>query len=480
MNFKPVFYVNGILILVLSAAMLGPCFVDLANGSDDWEVFLSSALITAFFGLALIFMNRQPKFHMSLRETFLLTCSSYVFMAAFGALPFTLSALNLGYADAFFEAMSGVTTTGSTVISGLDNLPHGILLWRAMLTWIGGIGFLIIALAVFPMLQISGMQIFKTQSFQIEKVMPSASQMATYICAVYAGLTLLCAIALHFAGMSDFDAICHAMATMSTGGFANYDASIGHFNSGAIDLIIVFFMILSSLPFVLYLRAGRGDADVIWKDSQVRTFFCILGIFTLSCAAWLFLEDDMGLLDSLRNGLFLVASYMTTTGFANNDYALWGHFIVGVAFMATFLGSCSGSTAGGIKIFRLQILFMMLRQQLQKLLMPHGLFQVRYNGKIVEPTLQAAVAGFFFVYIMSWLTLGVLLQLTGLDFTTAFSGAIAAVSNTGVGTGDVIGPAANFAALPNESIWVISLAMLFGRVEFLTLLVLLMPSFWRD
>ncbi len=480
MNLKPVFYVTGILLIILAAAMLAPCLVDLLNDSDDSRVFLSSALITGFFGLTLAFMNKQKEFQMALRETFLLTSISYIFMAGFGALPFMLSGLHLGYADAFFEAMSGITTTGSTVISGLDVLPHGILLWRAMLAFVGGIGFLILALAVFPMLQVSGMQIFKTQSFQIEKVMPSAHQMATYISLIYAGLTLMCAIALHLAGMGDFDAICHAMSAMSTGGFSTHDTSIAFFNSAPIELILVLFMVLSSLPFVLYLRLGKGDWKAFWRDSQVRVFFIVLGALTLSTGVYLLLNTDMSFFPALNNALFLVTSYITTTGFTNSDYAIWGHFIVGIAFLATFLGSCSGSTAGGIKIFRLQILFLMLKQQLQKLMTPHGIFQVRYNNKLVESSVQAGVAGFFFVYIMSWLALGVILQLTGLDFTTAFSGAIAAISNTGVGTGDIIGPAANFAALPTESVWVFSLAMLFGRVEFLTLLVLLMPSFWKD
>ena len=397
MNFKPVFYVIGILLLVLAAAQLGPMFLDLADNNADWQVFASSMTVTAFAGLALVLMNRQKEFKITLRETFLLTCIAWIFIAGFAALPFHFSQAEMSYAGAFFEAMSAITTTGSTAISGLDDLPRGILIWRFLLLWIGGIGFLIIALAVFPLLQISGMQIFKTQSFQIEKVMPSASQMAAFICLIYVILTFVSTVILYLCGMSPFDALCHGMAALSTGGISTHDA----------------------------------------------------------------------------------VSYLTTTGFINGDHSEWGHFAIGIAFLAGFLGSCSGSTSGGIKLFRLQILFLTLRQQLRKLTSPHGVFPVHYNGKPVEPTLQAAVAGFFFIYIISWLLIGVALQLTGLDFSTAFSGALAAISNTGVGIGDMIGPSGNFANLPSSAVWVFSFAMLFGRIEFLTLLVLLTPHFWK-
>lgn len=479
MNFRPVFYVNGILLLVLAAAMIAPILVDLADNSSDWQVFASAQAVTAFIGLALVMMNRQQGFKISLRETFLLTTFGWVFMASFGALPFVFSQAEMNFTGGFFEAMSAITTTGSTAITGLDALPRGIILWRFMLLWIGGIGFLIIALAVFPLLQISGMQIFKTQSFQIEKVMPSASQMAAFLVLIYTALTTLCGVFLYAAGMTPFDAICHAMAAISTGGISTHDSAVAWFNSPIIELILVSFMIMGGIPFVLYLRFLRGDRGAIWQDSQVRTFFAIIALMTVTCTWWLMHTDKMQGIEAFRNALFLTVSYITTTGFVNGDHSDWGHFAVGIAFISIFMGSCSGSTAGGIKIFRLQILFLMLKQQLSKLITPHGVFQVRYNGKLVEPSVQSAVAGFFFIFIMSWLVIGVALQLTGLDFETAFSGAISAISNTGVGTGDLIGPSGNFANLPSSSIWVMSFAMLFGRIEFLTLLVVLMPRFWR-
>lgn len=480
MNFKPIFYVNGILLLVLAAAMLAPIGIDLIDKSADWQVFASAQAVTAFVGMMLVLMNKQKSLKVTIRETFLLTTIGWIFMATFGALPFVFSQAEMSFTGGFFEAMSAITTTGSTAVTGIDALPRGIILWRFMLLWIGGIGFLIIALAVFPLLQISGMQIFKTQSFQIEKVMPTASQMAAFICAIYTGLTALCAIFLYAAGMTTFDALCHAMAAISTGGISTHDSAVAWFNSPIIEFILVIFMIMGGIPFVLYMRFLRGDTGAIWKDSQVRTFLSILAGLTIACTVWLVHSGKFEWLDAFRNALFLTVSYITTTGFVNGDHSDWGHFSVGIAFLAIFVGSCSGSTAGGVKIFRIQILFLMLHQQLRKLMMPHGVFHVRYNGKPVDAALQASVAGFFFIFIMSWLAIGVTLQLTGLDFTTAFSGAIAALSNTGVGTGDLIGPSGNFANLPNSSIWVMSFAMLFGRIEFLTLLVILQPAFWRD
>lgn len=479
MSFKPVFYINGILLLILSAAMLLPVFVDLAHGSHDWQVFATAQIITAFVGFALIFANREESFSLNLRQTFVLTSVSWVFMTAFAALPFCFAEIQLPYNRAFFEAMSGLTTTGSTVITGLDDLPKGILLWRAMLEWIGGIGFLIVALAVLPLLQVSGMQIFKTQSFGMEKVLPSARQMAFYIMMLYVFLTLACAVFLFAADMSLFDAFCHAMTTVATGGFANYDNSIGHFNSALIDWIIISFMWLGALPFVQYMRMIKGHSRALVDDPQVRTFFGILMTLSAIVAIYLVFTDQKPVLEAVRSAVFMLTTLMTTAGFASGDYGSWGAPVVGIAFVAMYLGACSGSTAGGIKTFRLQILWAMLQQQVRKLIVPHGVFQVHYNKKVVEADIQTSVAVFFFVHIMTWMAVTLLLHMTGLDFTTAVSAAITAVSNVGPGLGPIVGPAGNFAPLPDSAIWILSVAMLLGRMEFLTLFVLLAPRFWR-
>lgn len=480
MSFKPVFYINGILLLILSAAMFLPVIVDLTHGSGDWRVFATAQLITGFIGFLLIFANREEQFSLNLRQTFVLTSMSWAFMTAFAALPFCLSEINLSFTRGFFEAMSGLTTTGATVITGLDTLPKGILLWRSMLQWMGGIGFLIVALAVLPLLQVSGMQIFKTQSFGADKVLPSAQQMAIYILLVYAALTLTCAILLFAADMSLFDAFCHAMTSMATGGFSNYDKSIGHFNSDTIEWIVIIFMWLGALPFVQYVRMLKGNSRALVDDVQVRAFFCILMSLAAVVAFYLMYTGQHGFFDAVRDAVFMLTTLMTTTGFANADYTVWGPLLVGIAFVATYLGACSGSTAGGVKIFRLQILWAMVQQQVRKLIMPHGVFQVHYNKKLVDPEILTSVAVFFFIHIMTSLVVTILLHFSGLDFTTAVSGAISAVSNVGPGLGHTIGPSGTFAPLPDDAIWILSFAMLLGRVEFLTLFVLLAPRFWRD
>jgi len=481
MNFRPILYVNGILLLILSASMLIPAIIDLSNDSPDWQVFAASQIATAFAGFLLLFSNRQPDFKMTLKETFFLTTSSWVVMAAFGAIPFCLGEHHLSYTDAFFEAMSGITTTGATVMSGLDSMAHGILFWRVLLHWLGGIGFLVIALAVLPLLSISGMQIFKTQSFSdIDKFMPSASQMSAYILLIYIGLTVIGSVLFHYAGMNTFDALSHAMSAVSTGGFANYDASLGYFNSLKVDFVATLCMLSGALPFALYLRFLRGDRKAIIQDSQVRAYMGIIIFMSLLIMVNIFMSGQMPFISAMVKSLFTVTSIITTTGFVSGDYTTWGSVVIAVTFICTFIGSCSGSTAGGIKIFRLQILWDMLVQQLSSLMSPNGVFKVRYNGKIVTSDVQAAVAGFFFVYIATWLFFGFLLMLCNIDFTTAFSGSITALSNVGPGLGNFIGPAGNFSGLHDLATWILSLAMLVGRLEFMTLLVLLSVRFWKE
>jgi trk system potassium uptake protein TrkH len=480
MRFKPVFYVIGVLLLILTSAMFGPVLADLSGGNDDWQAFLATQMITGFVGLALIFMNREDEFKITLRETCILATVSWVFIAAFGAIPFCFAELNLNYTKAFFEAMSGITTTGSSVISGLDNLPHGILLWRIMLQWLGGIGFLVTALTILPMLQISGMQIFKTHALQIEKVMPSASQLALSVSGLYALMTAVCTGLLIWAHVPFFEALCHAMTAVSTGGFSTSDVSAAHFNDGMVHLILMVFMVLGSLPFVLYLRLLKGDFRALGRDSQVRAFLGFIFVLGAMLTAYLVYNGQQYFLNALHNAFFTVISLISTTGLTNSDYNLWGPFAAGIAFIAMFVGGCSGSTAGGIKIFRLQILWLMLRQQTEKVRAPHGLFQVRYNGKLVDNDLQASVGVFFFVFLLAWAVIGLLLQLTGLDFVSAYSAAVTALSNVGPGIGVRLGPAGNFASLSHGALWTLSGAMLLGRLEFMTVLVMFAPRFWRD
>ncbi len=479
MSFKPVFYINGILLLILSCFMLLPVMVDLADSSPDWKVFASAQIVTAFIGFALIFTNQEKNFTLNLRQTFILVTLSWFFLTVFAALPFALANIKLSLADAFFEAASGLTTTGATVIHDLNNLPRGILLWRALLQGLGGIGFLIVALAVLPLLQISGMQIFKTQSFGMEKVLPSAQQMAFYILMIYMALILGCSILFYVLDMSLFDAFCHSLTAVATAGFSNYNDSIGHFNNDMIEIVAILFMWLGSLPFVLYVHMLKGNSKALFHDSQVRAFFGILFTLAAIVTIHLLLSGQQGLFEAFKNSVFMVTTLMTTTGFTNADYSKWGHFVIGVAFIATFLGACSGSTAGGIKTFRLQILWSMFQQQIRKLISPRGVFHVHYNHKMVEHSVQASVAGFIFVFILTWLVFSLMLLTTGLDFVTALTGAATAISNVGPGLGDIIGPAGNFSTIPDDAIWILSFGMLLGRMELLTFFVLLAPRFWK-
>lgn len=480
MNFKPIFYVNGLLLLALAAAMAFPAFLDLARGHEDWKVFIVAMVVTSFAGFALTFINHQKHFHMEHREIFVMTSLSWILMAAFGALPFCFAEKPLTFAQGFFEAMSGLTTTGSTVYSGLDTMPAGLLLWRALLHWIGGIGFIVVAIAILPLLKISGMQLFKSQSFgEVEKALPRANQIAVFLCAVYAALTFTCAGLYYGAGMTPFEAICHAMATVSTGGFSTSDGSLGHFGSAAIDMIAITFMLAASLPFLLFLRLFGGSIKGFFNDNQVSAFLMIVAVLASIVTAYLVFTGRYGVFDSLRHATFMVVTIITTTGFATQDYTTWGPFAAGMAFMITFMGGCSGSTAGGLKTFRLQILWKLMMQQLKSLIMPNSISSVTYNGKRVSDDDLAAVAGLFFIYIATWILVSILLSVCGLNVITAMTGAATAISNVGPGLGAIIGPAGNFSTLETAPLWILSVSMLLGRLEFMTLVILLMPRFWR-
>lgn len=477
MKFRSLFYVNGALLLTLAASMLIPALVDFQANSTDWKAFLCALIVTGLTGCLLMLVNKHEKVSFSLKETFLLTVSSWLSIAAFSALPFALAELDLDYTRAFFESMSGLTATGSTAITGLDNLPRGILLWRAMLHWMGGAGFLITALSILPLLQISGMQLFRSRAVEVEKITPHASQMAVYVCIIYAGLTLICALMLSYAGMPVFDAICHAMGAISTGGFSTHDMSAEYFHNGLISMTLMIFMLFGALPFALYVRLFKGDSHTLSRDTQVRTFFAVLGLLIMLMAVYLFIIKQQSFFESVRHAAFLSVSMLTTTGFSSGDYKLWGPFITGLVFIAMFIGGCSGSAAGGIKVFRLKILWVTVQQQMRKLVTPNGVFQVQYNGNTIDPGVQAAVASLLFVSIASWAMVGVLLQLTGVDFGPAFFSSVAAISNTG--TGALLADGTAYSGQEAPTLWVLSAAMLIGRLEFLTLMVVLMPRFWK-
>lgn len=409
----------------------------------------------------------------------MLTFLSWFCLALFGALPFKFSTLDMDFTDSFFEAMSGITTTGSTVIVGLENAPPGILLWRAILQWLGGIGIIIMALSILPFLQVGGMQIFRTELSENEKALPRTAQLASSIGLIYVALTFACIIMYMVTGMSTFDAIAHALTTISTGGFSTYDASLAHFESHATEIVATLFMIIGGLPFVLYLKAIRGDIVPLLNDSQVRWFLGIVLISIIVTVSFLTIQQDLGFGLAVRKATFNIVSIITGTGYVHGDYGAWGGFVVSMFFFLMVVGGCAGSTSCGIKIFRFQVFFAFIGLQIKQLIHPNGVFVAHYNGKPISRDVPLSVMGFVFLYGLSFALLAIALSYVGLDFLTAMSGAATAISNVGPGLGEIIGPSGSFKSLPESAKWLLSLGMFLGRLEIITVMVLLHPNFWR-
>lgn len=478
-EFRPVLFVIGLLLSILATAMMIPAIIDASIGHADWLVFAAAAAVTLFIGVSIMLTTRSPLTRFSLRQAFLMTSLAWLVIAVFGALPFHFSELELSFVDAFFEAMSGITTTGATIIVGLDHAPPGILVWRGILQWLGGIGIIVMAIAVLPILQVGGMQMFRVEAFDTDKVLPRAAQIAGGISIVYVCLTIISAIVLWSLGMTGFEAIVHAMTSISTGGFSTSDSSIGHFDSVAIDYAISLIMVLGSLPFVLYLRLLRGNVSPLWRDSQVR---CLIGILAVSIGLvtyWVWGHHFLDFSDALRYSTFNVISVMTGTGYATNDYDNWGGFAMALLFVLMLTGGCAGSTSCGLKIFRVQVLYATAKAQVQRLVQPHGVFFAYFNRRPIPENVSTSVMSFFFLYIAFLGLLTIALGLTGLDFITAISGAATVIANVGPGLGDVIGPAGTFAPLPDSAKVLLSAGMLMGRLEIFTVLILLTPNFWR-
>jgi len=479
-EYRAVFLVNGVLLLILGVAMLVPALLDAWAGHPDWQVFLAAAFLTGFVGAALAISCWGSGKNLQLRQAFVLTTTVWVTTPAFGALPFVFADLDLSYTDAFFEAMSGITTTGSTVISDLEYAPPGILIWRALLQWMGGIGIIVTAVVILPLLQVGGMQLFRIESSDAsEKVLPRTAQIAGAISIIYLSLSMICAFVYWAAGMPAFEAAAHSMSTIATGGFSTSDLSIGVYDSALIDYTAVVFMIIGSLPFLLYFQTLRGHPLALWQDSQVRWFFSIL----LAAVGFMVLyqvgENSLPLDQAIRYTVFNVTSILTGTGYTTDDYGQWGGFAVVMFFFVMFIGGCAGSTSCGIKVFRFQVLYAAARSQMSRLLQPHGVFVANFNRRPIPESVMDSVMSFFFLFILSFAVMAVALSFMGLDFITAISGAGTAIANVGPGLGDVIGPSGTFAPLPDMAKWLLALGMLLGRLELLTVMVLFTRAFWR-
>lgn len=468
------------MLCTIAAAMLLPALVDLADNHEGWEAFVASSVVTFFAGgLLVLFAYDENPVRIGVKEGFLLTTSAWIVITAFAALPFLGHGLD--YTDAYFEAMSGLTTTGATLIAGLEKLPRGILLWRALLCGIGGLGIIVMAILMLPFLRVGGMQLFQMESSdKSEKVLPRAFELTLAIAAVFVGLVLVCAFFYAWFGMTGFDAICHALSTVATGGFANYDSSFKHFDSAAIHWIAIVFMALGAMPFVVFIKMLRGDKTALWDDVQVRAFVGFLISVSLIMAIWLIFTRNISFMDALTLSSFNVTSIVTTTGFMSDDYTKWGNFAIGVFFLLTFVGGCSGSTAGAIKIYRLQIAHMLTRSHFLHLISPNRVVTLTYNGRRLPADVPFSVVAFLAIYFAVVGLFAVIYAGLGLDFVTALSASATALGNVGPGLGDVVGPAGNFLPLPDAAKWALSFQMMLGRLELFTVLVLFRPEFWRS
>ncbi|MNQ26266.1 Trk system potassium uptake protein TrkH [compost metagenome] len=473
-------FILGMFLITLAVSMAIPMLTLVAHErSDDLPAFLWSSLITFVCGLLLVAKGRPETVQLRPRDMYLLTTASWVVVCTFAALPMVFIR-HISYTDAFFETMSGITTTGSTVLTGLDTASPGLLIWRSMLHWLGGIGFIGMAVAILPMLRVGGMRLFQTESSDwSEKVTPRSHVGATYIVWIYLGLTGLGTLALWLAGMTPFEAVNHAMSLISTGGFSTSDSSLGHWTQPAIHWVAVVIMILGSLPFALYVASLRGHRGALLKDQQVRGFIGFLVTTWLAIGTWLWLHSDFGWWDAFRIVAVNVTSVVTTTGVAVGDYTLWGSFSVLLFFYLTFVGGCSGSTAGGLKIFRFQVAAALLMSNLKQLIHPRAVIQKQYNGHSIDEEIVRSLLTFSFFFTITIAVIALGLALIGLDWTTALTGAATAVCNVGPGAGAIIGPAGNFSTLPDAAKWLLTIGMLLGRLEILTVLVLFTPVFWK-
>lgn len=480
MNYQIISFTIGAILVILGVGLLFPALLDLYDGHRNAEIFYFCGTVILFFGGALVIANKGSQGEISIRQAFLLTTLSWTLMAAFAALPIYIAVPHVSYAGAYFEAMSGITTTGSTVLVGLDQMSRGILLWRSLLQFIGGLGIIAFAIILLPYLKIGGMQLFKTEtSDRSEKPVARTTTLLRSLMYIYLFLIALCTLVFKILGMSWFDAFNHAITSISTGGFSTHDASFGHFNSVSLEVASSLFMLLGGLPFIIYVYMIYGRWRNVIKDEQLKGLLALLagiiGIMTL----WLWLNSEYDIYQSLRYVSFNVISVITTTGFASTDYNLWGPFMTMCFLFITYLGATAGSTSGGIKTMRLIIIGRVFIKHLKTLLYPNGVFITKYQGRAISDEDGLNVMGFMGLYVATNVFITLLLCMTGLDFLTSISGAATAIANVGPGLGAIIGPAGNFSSINDTALWLLSLGMLLGRLEILTVAVIFSMRFWK-
>ncbi len=476
-NYKTVFFTLGILQIILGLSMIAPILAQFFYNEVD-SSFISSGIVTIIFGVLFLLSNLDHNKKISLSQAFLLTALSWLSIAIFGSLPFIFSEIELSPTDAFFESMSGITTTGSTIITNLNETPKSILLWRGMLQWLGGIGIIVMAITLMPLMNIGGMQLFIISTSDTpEKILPRSKEIAFRLILVYSALTFICALFYKIFGMNFFDSIVHSMTTIATGGFSNYNESIGYFDNSLIELTSIIFIILGSIPFIAYIKYLNGDKKIFFNDTQIKTFLKIIIFSILLIYLYLLIKNQN--ISDIRSVTFNVISILTGTGYVTQNFSDWGQFPLIYFLILMFIGGCAGSTACGIKIFRVQILFQFISVQLKKIIYPRGIFRIKYENNNIDEKFLASIISFIFLYIVIFFLITALLSTSGLDLTTSISAAATSISNVGPGLGDIIGPNGNFSNLSDFSKWILSLAMILGRLELFAVLVLFIPSFWR-
>ena len=479
-NLKSSLFIIGNLLIFFSMYTFIPGIFDLINDGTDWVVFFVISILCLFTGLNISFIFKNKNRDVEVLSAFLLTLISWVVLTLIGAIPFYLGTTNLSFINSFFESMSGLTTTGATIIQNLDNTSKSILLWRAMLQWLGGIGIIVIAIAIFPILKIGGMQLFQTEfSSKEEKVLPRTTTIASGIGLVYLVLTILCGFLLYATGLELFDSIAHAMTIIATGGFSTKDMSIGHFDSVYTEIVTIFFMIVSSLPFILFFQAIRGKTFDLLKNAQVHFFLVLVFVTTIIVTFWLKRYYEVDFFQSLRIAAFSVVSISTGSGFSTYDFSVWGTFTTLLFLFLMLVGGCSGSSSCGLKVFRIQILLKSSLTLIKKIIQPRGVFIPTFNSREIGEDVLNSVTGFFFLYMTVFGILTLVLAFDGQEILTALSGAAAALANVGPGLNKIIGPSSNYFEISTFSKIFLSLGMLIGRLELYPILILLSPLLWR-
>lgn len=477
---RPVAHVIGLVIVALGGAMLFPMILDLSAGDPNWAAFLKAGMICLVAGGATALATANSLAGgLTLQQIFLLTVMTWVAACFFGALPLVLGAPGLDWTEAIFEATSGLTTTGATMIVGLDDLPLGANLWRGMLHWLGGLGIVIVAMLFLPVMKVGGMQFFRSEGFDtLGKILPRALDISSALVQIYVVLTLACAATYAALGMSGFDAVVHALSTVSTGGFSTSDQSFGKF-VGPLEYAAVVFMLAGSLPFIRFIQLWQGEWVPMWKDRQVRAYLRWNAYAVAAIVVYEMGSNDFAFWAVLREASFNVVSVFSGTGFTSTDLSLWGPFPFAILFITGLIGGCTSSTGCSVKVFRYLILFEAVKLQLRRLYEPNAVNALRYDGRAVGDDVLNAVISFFTLFMLTFGLLAVALGLAGLEFKTAVTAAWTAIANVGPAFGPEVHPTGALLAFPDAAKWIMILGMLIGRLELMAVYVILMPRFWR-